>query len=150
MQISPYLMFTGRCEEAFKFYEKCLGGKIVAMLKHEGTPAAEHVPAEWREKIIHARLEVGDQVVMGSDAPPAYHQQPQGFSVSIEIKDPARAERIFNELGENGQVRMPFAKTFWAYRFGMLVDRFGIPWMINCEKPAERAPDTAISLERRP
>ncbi|MGH9355155.1 MAG: VOC family protein [Terriglobia bacterium] len=133
MQMNPYLTFNGGCEAAFKFYEQCLGGKIEAMMTHAGTPAAEHVPPEWRTKILHARLIVGDEVLMGSDAPPEHYEKPQGFSVSLQIKDPADAERIFHALAENGKVQMPLQKTFWAARFGMLVDRFGTPWMINCE-----------------
>jgi PhnB protein len=139
MQLNPYLIFNGTCEAAFKFYAQCLGGKIEAMMPHEGTPAAEHVPAEWRKKILHARLVVDGQVLMGSDGPPPGHGQyepPKGFSVSLQTKDPAQADRIFKALAENGQVRMPIQETFWAARFGMCVDRFGIPWMINCEKPA--------------
>ena len=133
MQINPYLFFNGQCEAAFKFYAECLGGKIDAMMTHAGTPAEEHVPAEWRNKIIHARLTVGDGVLMASDAPPDHYKKPQGFSVSIQIKDKAEAERIFNALAENGVVTMPFEKTFWAAGFGMCVDRFGIPWMVNCD-----------------
>jgi len=136
MQLNPYLTFKGQCEAAFKFYEKCLGGKIVAMVTHAGTPAEEHVPSEWRNKILHARLIVGDEVLMGSDAPPDRYEEPKGFSVSIQIKHPADAERIFLALAENGTVRMPLQQTFWAIRFGMLVDRFGIPWMVNCEQAA--------------
>jgi PhnB protein len=137
MQMNPYLTFNGQCETAFKFYEKCLRGKIVMMMMHEGTPAAEHVPAEWRNKILHARLQIGDQVVMGSDAPPDRYEQPKGFSVSLSVDDPAEADRIFGALAEQGTVRMPIQKTFWAIRFGTLVDRFGIPWMINCEEHAD-------------
>jgi PhnB protein len=109
------------------------------MLTHEGTPAADHVPAEWRSKIIHARRLVGNQVLMGSDAPPEHQQNLQGFSVNINVESPAEAERIFNALKEDGKVTMPFGETFWAVRFGMLVDRFGIPWMVNCERAAEKA-----------
>ena len=134
MQLNSYLFFNGQCEAAFKFYEKCLGGKIDAMLTHAGTPAEAQVPANWRDKIMHARLVVGDEVLMGSDAPPEHFQQPQGFSVALGVDDPAEAERIFNALADKGTVRMPIQQTFWAVRFGMLVDRFGIPWMINCEK----------------
>jgi PhnB protein len=136
MQLNTYLLFSGNCEAAFKFYEKCLGGEIETMLTHEGTPAAEQVPAEWRPKILHARMTVGDQVLMASDAPPGRFQKPQGFSVNIGVTDPAQAERIFHALAEKGTVQMPIAETFWAARFGMLVDQFGIPWMINCEKKA--------------
>ncbi|MGA2987208.1 MAG: VOC family protein [Terriglobia bacterium] len=136
MQLSPYLTFNGQCEAAFKFYEECLGGKIEAMFTYVGTPAEEHVPPEWRHKILHGRLIVGDRVLMGCDAPPERYKEPEGFSVSLEIKDPADAERIFNALAENGRVQMPLQKTFWSARFGMAVDRFGIPWMINCEQSA--------------
>ena len=136
MQMNPYLTFSGQCEAAFKFYAEVLGGEIIAMLPHEGTPMAEHVPAEWRSKIIHARMMVGDKVLMGSDAPPDRFAKVQGFSVTLGIDDPADAERIFHALATNGTVRMPIGETFWAMRFGMLVDQFGTPWMINCEKPA--------------
>jgi PhnB protein len=135
MQLNPYLTFNGQCEAAFKFYEQCLGGKIEAMMPHAGTPAEEHVPVEWRNKIMHARLAVGDGVLMGSDAPPERYEKPRGFSVSLQIKDPAQAERAFHALAEGGAVQMPIQATFWAARFGMLVDRFGTPWMINCDKP---------------
>ncbi|HEY2918511.1 MAG TPA: VOC family protein [Candidatus Binatia bacterium] len=134
MQLNPYLTFNGQCEAAFKFYEQCLGGKIVAMVAHAGTPAEEHVPAEWRNKILHARLIVGDEVLMGSDAPPDRYEEAKGFSVTLGVDDPVDAERIFYALAEKGTVRMPLQQTFWALRFGMLVDRFGIPWMVNCEQ----------------
>lgn len=134
MQLNPYLSFKGDCEAAFKFYEKCLGGKIVALVPHTGTPAEQHVPPEWRNKIMHARLTVGDEVLMGSDAPPDRYEQPKGFSVTLQVEKPADAERMFNALAEKGNVTMPIQKTFWAERFGMVVDRFGIPWMINCEQ----------------
>jgi PhnB protein len=94
------------------------------------------VPSEWRDKIIHARMTVGDSVLMASDAPPDHYEEPKGFSVNIQVNDPAEAERIFNALAENGKVQMPIAETFWALRFGMLVDRFGIAWIINCERAA--------------
>ncbi len=134
MQLNPYLIFNGQCEAAFKFYEQTLGGKIEAMITHAGTPAEEHVPAEWRDKILHARLVVGDQVLMASDAPPDRYEQPKGISVSIGLNDKKKGERIFNALAENGTIQMPFEPTFWAAGFGMCVDRFGIPWMVNCEQ----------------
>ncbi len=134
MQLNPYLYFNGNCEAAFKFYEQCLGGKIEAMLTHVETPMEAQTPPEWRNKILHVSMKVAGTLLMGSDAPPEHYQKPQGFSVSINLKDPAEAERIFQALAENGTVRMPLQETFWAALFGMLVDRFGIPWMINCEK----------------
>jgi len=136
MKLNSYLTFNGQCEAAFKFYEQCLGGKIVAMVTHAGTPAEEQVPAEWRNKIIHARLVVGNEVLMGSDAPPDRYEKSKGFSVTVGVDDPKDAERIFAALAKNGTVKMPIQKTFWAVRFGVLVDQFGIPWMINCEQAA--------------
>lgn len=136
MQLNPYLFFNGDCEAAFKFYEQCLGGKIEAMMTHAGTPAEQQVPAEWRDKVLHARLVVGDQVLLASDAPPGSFEKPSGFSVSIHVKAVTEGERIFNALSENGTVRMPFQQTFWAAGFGMCVDRFGIPWMVNCDQSA--------------
>jgi PhnB protein len=139
MQVNPYLFFNGQCEEAFKFYEKLLNGKILAMMPHEGSPAENSVSADWRKKIIHARMMVGEQTLMGSDAPPPHQEKPQGFSVNLSFSDPAEAKRIFEALAEGGTVKMPFSETFWAKGFGMLVDRYGIPWMVNCEKAAEKA-----------
>ena len=136
MRIDAYLMFNGNCEEAFRFYEKVLDGRIEAMFPHEGTPAEEHVAPEWRKKIMHACLVIDDAMLMASDAPPQFKQDMSGFSVSLRIDDPARAERVFNALSEKGAVKMPFQQTFWAHRFGMLTDQFGVPWMINCEKAA--------------
>src|SRR5438552_16328562 len=106
MQLNPYLLFNGQCEEAFKFYAQCLGGKIEAMLTHAGTPAEAHVPPEWASKILHARLIAGDAVLMASDAPPGRYEVPKGFSVSTGITEPAEAERIFLALAENGTVVM--------------------------------------------
>jgi len=136
MQLNSYLTFDGQCEAAFTFYEQCLGGRIEAMITHAGTPAEQHVAPEWRNKILHASLIVGNDVLMGSDAPPERYKEPKGFSVSLQLDDPKEAERIFDALATNGKVGMPLEKTFWAARFGMLVDRFGIPWMVNCEQAA--------------
>ncbi len=136
MQLDPYLLFNGNCKEAFTFYEKLLGGKIELMMTHAESPMADQVKPEWRDKIIHAAMKVGDRMLMASDAPPEHYEPMQGFSVSINVKTPAEAERVFKALAENGQVRMPLQKTFWAASFGMLIDRFGTPWMINCEQAA--------------
>jgi PhnB protein len=139
MELSPYLLFNGQCEAAFKFYEKCLGGKIEAIMTFGQSPMAQQVPAEWGNKVIHARLNIGGMIVLGSDPPPDRYQPPQGFSVSISVKEPAETERIFQELAQNGKVQMPIQKTFWSVRFGMLVDQFGIPWIVNCEQAAAHA-----------
>ncbi|HLJ91828.1 MAG TPA: VOC family protein [Gemmataceae bacterium] len=136
MQASPYLLFNGQCEAAFRFYARCLDGTIEAMMPHEGTPCAEQVPPDWLKKILHARLRVGDTILLASDCPPDRYKKPEGFSVTLLVKQPAEAERVFHALADNGTVRMPIQRTFWSARFGMLVDQFGIPWMINCEQPA--------------
>jgi PhnB protein len=134
MQLNPYLTFNGRCEEAFRYYERVLKGKMLMMMPHEGTPAETHVPPEWRKKIIHARLQVGDKLLMGSDSPPDRYEPMKGCSVTLGVDTPAEAERVFAALADNGTVRMGLQETFWAHRFGTLVDQFGTPWMINCEK----------------
>ncbi|MGB2592853.1 MAG: VOC family protein [Candidatus Acidiferrum sp.] len=139
MQLNAYLLFNGQCEEAFRFYEKALGGKIELLSNFGDSPMAGQVPAEWGTKVMHGRMTLGDTYIMGSDAPPGRYQAPQGFSVSLGVKEAAEAERIFQELAQDGKIHMPIQKTFWSVRFGMLVDRFGIPWMINCEQAAEQA-----------
>lgn len=136
MKLNTYLSFNDECEAAFKFYEQCLGGKIESMMTYGDSPMAEQTPPEKLDKIMHVSLIVGDTVLMGSDAPPNYFEKPQGFSVSLVFTDPDEAERIFNALAENGTVKMPIQETFWSPRFGMLTDRFGTPWMINCDLPA--------------
>src|SRR3989442_10878054 len=113
MQLIAYLGFNGQCKAAFTFYEKCLGGKIVAMVTHGETPAAAHVPPESQDRIIHARLVVGDAVLMGGDGPSDDSEPPRGFCVTVQIDDPAEAERIFHALSDGGTVRMPIEETFW-------------------------------------
>ena len=138
MKLNAYLNFDGNCEDAFKFYQRCLGGEILAMMRFGETPAAEHVPAASHHKIMHACLEVGDQMLMGSDCTPDHpYEGIKGCSVAIVLKDPAEAERIFGALSENARTTiMPLQETFWATRFGMLVDQFGVSWIVNgCDKP---------------
>jgi PhnB protein len=134
MRLITYLNFKGQCEEAFKFYAQSLGGKIETLIPFVGTPSAEHVPADWHNKIMHAHMIIGESDLLGSDAPPDRYEGAKGFHVTIQVKDTAEAERIFKALSEGGTVTMPIQQTFWAARFGMLVDKFGIPWMINCEQ----------------
>jgi PhnB protein len=130
MKLNPYLTFDDTCEEAFNTYAKILGGEIVAMLTAEDTPMKEQVPQERRNKIVHARLVVDGSVLMGSDAPPNRRKPMQGFNITLNIKDPAEAERVFNALAEGGTVGMALEETFFAKKFGMCVDKFGTPWMI--------------------
>jgi len=136
MRLNPYLIFNGQCEAAFKFYEECLGGNIVMKMTFGESPMAGHVQSGWVDKILHATFSLGDQTIGGADAPPDRYQKPQGFWVTINIDDPVEAERIFEALSQNGDVQMPIQPTFWAKRFGMVVDQFGTPWMINCGTPA--------------
>jgi PhnB protein len=135
MQMYPYLSFKGQCEVAFRFYEQCLGARIDAIFRYAGSPMADQVPPDWQDKVMHGTLTIGDQVLMGGDVAPKGYEEPRGFSLSIQIASPTEAERIFHELAEEGTVRVPLEQTFWAARFGMVVDRFGIPWLINCEAP---------------
>ncbi|HVV66313.1 MAG TPA: VOC family protein [Rhizomicrobium sp.] len=135
MRINAYLTFNGNCEEAFGFYERTLGAKIEMKSTFGETPVSGQMPA-MKDKIVHARIRIGDQVVMGSDAPPDRFSKPQGFSLSLSAETAAEAERLFRALSEGGEARMPLASTFFAERFGMLVDRFGVPWMVVCQKSA--------------
>jgi PhnB protein len=137
MQINPYLNFAGDCAKAFSFYAELFGGTIEMSMSHGGTPMADQVPADWHDKIMHIQMRTPDGfTLMGSDAPPAYFRTPQGFSVSLQTSDPAEAERIYAALVEKGTASMELQKTFWAERFAMLTDRFGIPWIINCAPAA--------------
>ncbi len=135
MQLNAYLHFNGQCEAAFKFYEQALGGKIAAMMRYDATPAMGHVPAAMRDKVIHARVQIGDTIIMGSDAPPdRYSGAPRGFALSLRAETVGEGERAFRALSDGGQISMPIGKTFFAASFGMLTDRFGVPWMVLCEK----------------
>jgi PhnB protein len=136
MRWNPHLAFNGQCEAAFQFYAACLGGQIITMLRYGDTPMAAETPADWRAKILHATLALDDQVLTGADAPPEHYRKPQGFSVLLHVDGAAEAERVFAALAEKGSVQLPIQETFWALRFGMLADRFGIPWMINCGSTA--------------
>lgn len=132
-RLNPYLSFPGTCEEAFSFYARQLGGKIVAMMTFEGTPMADQVPPDWAKKIIHGQIEIDGTVLMASDASPAHYEKPQGVSLCISPDDVDRAEQIFGALAEGGTVTMPLQQTFWATRFGMLTDKFDIRWLVNCD-----------------
>jgi PhnB protein len=139
MHILTELTFDGRCEEAFRFYERTLGGRIVALFKYANSPMSGDVPPEWQDKIMHATLEIGESQFTGDDQPPPRYQQPKGIQLMINLDDPAEAERIFQALSGGGTVTVPMQKTFWALRFGACVDRFGIPWSINCEDLQQEA-----------
>jgi PhnB protein len=134
MRLNSYLIFDGKAEAAFNFYAETLRGKIAMLMRFGDAPGAGNASADTRDWIMHVRLEVGDQVLMASDCPPERpYQGINGCSVSIAVDTVAEGERIFNALAEGGSLQMPFEKTFWAERFGMAVDRFGVSWMVNCE-----------------
>lgn len=135
MKLNPYLGFDGNCAEAFRFYQELLGGEL-KVLTHAGSPMADEVPPEWADRVMHSCLTAGDVVLMGGDTPPGSYAAPSGFCVSLHLPDAAEGERIFNALATEGNVTMPFEKTFWAERFGMVTDRFGTPWIVNCDPSA--------------
>ena len=137
MQVNPYLSFNGQCEAAFRCYERCLGARLGPIFRYAGSPMADQAPADWQDKVMHGCVTVGGQVLMGGDVAPDRYEEPKGFSLSVQIKSTTEAERVFHELSKGGRVVVPLEKTFWAARFGMLVDRFGIPWLINCEGPEQ-------------
>ena len=136
MKLNTYLSFNGDCEEAFNFYVECFGGGNVSMFKFAGSPMADQVPPEWQDKVMHATLMLGENVLMGADSPPGSYETPKGFTISINTTNIEEAERVFQALAKQGKVTMPMQQTFWALRFGMLTDRFGIPWILNCDEAA--------------
>ena len=131
--LCPYVSYDGNCEAAFKFYEKALGAKIEMLMRNEEAPPEMPSPPERKKKIMHGRISIDGQTLMASDAPPGRYQKPQGFSVSIQINNSTQAEEVFRALAESGTVVMPYQQTFFAARFGMVVDKFGTPWMVNCD-----------------
>lgn len=141
MQLNNYLFLAGRCEEAFTRYQQVLGGTMLAMIRHTGTPGEANVPPEWRDKIMHVCLEVDGRRLMGSDAPPGRGSQLGGFAIQIATDSVVEAERIFAALGQGGKLTMPIEETFWAERFGMLTDEFGVPWMVIFEGAVKFAHD---------
>ncbi len=136
MQTLPHLHFRGDCRAAFEFYAATFGGRIAFAMTYGESPAAAETPVAMRNQIIHARLEFDGHSIAGCDAPPERFQKPQGFNVLAVVPQLAQAERVFSALAAGGTILMPFGPTFWAQGFGMCTDRFGIPWMVNCEKPA--------------
>lgn len=131
MKITPYLVFDGQCEAAFKHYEKVLGGNITTLKRFGETPGCEDMPPQTRDQVMHVHMTIGDQALMGSDSPPEHFEKAGGMSVAISLDDRDEGERIFGALAGGGTTRMGFEETFWARGFGMCVDRFGTPWMVS-------------------
>lgn len=131
MELAPYLNFSGNCEEAFQFYAKALNGKITYIGYFEDSPMADRVGPDFAKKVMHAALEFEGRHLYGCDAPPEQQAKMQGFAISLETSSPAESEKLFQTLAEGGAVTMPFQKTFWSSGFGMLKDKYGVPWMVN-------------------
>lgn len=136
MRINVYLSFDGRCAEAFAFYARVLGGSVAFTQTYGESPMAGELPPEQHGLVMHAQLAVAGTTVYGADAPPQWRTRPDGFSVSLNLDDLEEARRVFDALAEGGTVKMPLGPTFWARGFGMLIDRFEIPWMVNVGDPA--------------
>jgi PhnB protein len=134
MKIMAHLHFNGNGEAALKFYAKCLGGKVGAIMYYADTPMADKVGPDWAQKVIHGRLEVKDQVIAIADDFPGFYHKPQGMSVTLDVETPEEAEKIYTALSEKGTIQMAMSETFWARRFAAFTDQFGTPWMINCSK----------------
>ena len=133
MELNAYVSFKGDCEEAFECYEEILGAKRGLIFRYADSPMADVVPGGWETKVMHGSVTIDGQRLEGADVPPERYEAPKGFSLSINVPTAGEAERLFKQLAEEGRVVYPIEKTFWSERFGMVIDRFGVPWMINCE-----------------
>lgn len=134
--IEPYLFFSGRCEEAVKFYQQALGAEVQMMMRYKESPEPAPpgmMPSNWGDKIMHSSLRIGSTVVMASDGC-GEGGKFEGFSLSIAVETEAEAKRVFAALGEGGKVEMPLTRTFWSPCFGMLKDKFGIGWMVSINR----------------
>jgi PhnB protein len=131
MQLRAHLTFPGTCEDAFGVYMRVLGGTNLAVVRYGDTPAATDVPDHFRDKLVHATLTVGQYQLLGADIDPDQYQQPPGFYVLFSAATAADAERIFAQLADGGDVKMPLQATFWSPAFGVVIDRFGTPWEIT-------------------
>ncbi len=139
MTINTYLAFSGECKAAFEMYERVLGGKILFMMTNGESPMADKTPPEMKDRIMHITLQTSGGILQGADHPQGRTVKPAGFSVAVTVKEKAEAERIFKGLSEGGQVQMEMQKTFWSPAFGMCIDKFHVPWMVNTEGAAVQA-----------
>ena len=130
MQVQPYLFFDGRCEEAIEFYRKTLGAEVQMLMRFKDSPEPGHTPPGAENKVMHSSLRIGEATVMLSDGRCQGKPSFQGFSLSLSVSSAAEAERLFNALADGGQVQQPLVETFFSPRFGMVADRFGVPWMV--------------------
>jgi PhnB protein len=130
VQLHTYLNYGGDCEQAFKFYEQHLGGKITMLMRHGEQPDTQNVPPEWAHAVLHARMNLGGTELLGADIPPDRFQPIRSAYLSLTLGSDQEADRVFALLSENGQIFMPMQETFYASRFAMLRDRFGTSWML--------------------
>jgi len=133
MKLDVYLNYKGTCEEAFRFYERHLGGKIIMMMRHKEAPEASPLPADWQDAILHARIEFGNTALMGADMPQA--EPVRSAYLTLTFDNDAEAERAYGLLTEGGEIFMKMEETFFASRFAMLRDRFGTSWMLLHPRP---------------
>jgi PhnB protein len=131
LRLSAHLCFDGSCKEAFIFYRQVLGGELATLMTYGESPLASQIPAQFHDRIVHATLLLGTFDLLGADVLPDQYRRPQGFYVTLSLPDPIRGRTIFTALSEGGRVVMPFAEAFWSPGFGVLVDRFDVPWEIN-------------------
>ena len=135
MKLYTYLNYGGNCAQAFRFYEEHLGGKITMMMTHGQLPNPNQVPSDWKDAILHARMNIGETVLMGADVPPERFQPMRSAYLSLLLGSIGEAERIYAVLSDGGEIFMPMQETFFAFRFAMLRDKFGTSWMILHERP---------------
>jgi PhnB protein len=139
MKMHTYLNYGGNCAEAFRFYEKHLGGKIIMMMTHGEQAGLNSVPPELKNTILHARIDLGETMLMGADMPPGRYQPMRSAYLSLNVDSNDEAEHIHKLLADGGEIFMPMQETFFAHRFSMLRDKFGTSWMILHERPAPQA-----------
>lgn len=139
VQISCHLSFDGNCEAAFSAYRRILGGELMTLLTYAESPLSGQVPADWQSKVMHATLRIGNQELLGADVFPGATVRHEGFAVVLGITGVEQGRTTFDALAEGGNIKMPFQQTFWSPGYGMLVDRFGVPWEINSENAAQSA-----------
>ena len=135
MKLLTYVNYGGNCRQAFEFYEQQLGGKITMMMTHGEMPGPNEVAPEWKNAILHARMDLGETELLGADVPPERFQPMRSAYLTLLLDSVAEAERIYALLSDGGQIFMPMAETFFAYRFAMLRDKFGTSWMLIHERP---------------
>ena len=136
MKVQAYVTFDGRCEEALEFYKKSIGAVVTGLMRWKDSQDKDmRGPPGYEEKIMNASFRIGETELMADDGMGEKPAEFKGMTLAIEVADDAEAKRVFTALGEGGSITMPLMKTFWTSSFGMLTDKFGVPWMVNVEAP---------------